>query len=414
MGSISKFRRNKNGNVGIVFAVASVAVVGAVGVALDYSDLNRQRSDMQNVADSAALATVRAFGLLEGKKLNLSKLIAAYVDGQKIIAANGENFDSKYITFDPDTASATVTLSKTGELTLAKILGRDKAQISVKAVATAVATPSACVIALDPVAPTGIKLSTSGAVEAGGCAIWSNSTSPYSISGGGSGYAKASMICSAGGVSVGSGFTFSPSVYKYCSPIADPLETYVQPVPGTCQFSDLTLAGSGAHVLNPGVYCGGIRLQGSASVEFKPGIYHIVGGALKIGAGATATGSGVTFVASGAGSSIDFTGSASITLSAPTSGITEGILFSSARNGASEESNITGSTNLHIEGAIYLPTHNLKIAGKSTLSIPPTHSLLIAGTLHFASTLVEVRSDYEAATMKAPAGVAYTGIRLAK
>ncbi len=280
--------------------------------------------------------------------------------------------------------------------------------------ATAVQEPSACIIALDPYAAEGIRLSTSGAIEAVGCAIWSNSTSSTSINGGGSGHMEASLICSAGGVNVGAGFTFTPSPNTNCAPIVDPLESYNQPLPGPCDETALSLAGTGTHVVYPGVYCGGIQLQGTATVEFKPGIYHIVDGPLKIGAGASAEGSGVSFVMSGAGSSVDFTGSTSVSFSAPTSGVTEGILFSSARNAAAEDSKIAGSVNLHIEGAIYLPTHNVNVAGKSSLSVPPTHSLLIAGTFHFASTLVEVRSDYDLATMKTPAGLAYTGIRLSE
>lgn len=49
---------NKTGNVAMIFALLALPVMGAVGFAVDYSRVLRIQSNMQNAADSAALAAV--------------------------------------------------------------------------------------------------------------------------------------------------------------------------------------------------------------------------------------------------------------------------------------------------------------------------------------------------------------------
>jgi len=52
------FKRNNSGNIAITFALASLPILGAVGAAIDYTRYHQIHSDMQNAADSAALAAV--------------------------------------------------------------------------------------------------------------------------------------------------------------------------------------------------------------------------------------------------------------------------------------------------------------------------------------------------------------------
>lgn len=53
-----KFITDTRGNFATIFALASVALVGAVGVAVDYSSMVSMRSDMQAQTDAAVLAIV--------------------------------------------------------------------------------------------------------------------------------------------------------------------------------------------------------------------------------------------------------------------------------------------------------------------------------------------------------------------
>lgn len=54
----SSFGRDKCANVAMMFAIAAIPVLGAVGGAVDYGVAVRARSNLQAVADEAALAAV--------------------------------------------------------------------------------------------------------------------------------------------------------------------------------------------------------------------------------------------------------------------------------------------------------------------------------------------------------------------
>lgn len=53
---ISRFRNNRQGAVAVAFALMLMPMVGAIGVALDFSRANSLRGKIQAAADTAALA----------------------------------------------------------------------------------------------------------------------------------------------------------------------------------------------------------------------------------------------------------------------------------------------------------------------------------------------------------------------
>jgi Flp pilus assembly protein TadG len=55
---ISRFRRDTRANIAVIFAIAAVPIVTAVGCATDYSMAARMKSKMQSAADSASLASI--------------------------------------------------------------------------------------------------------------------------------------------------------------------------------------------------------------------------------------------------------------------------------------------------------------------------------------------------------------------
>src|SRR5579885_3489557 len=54
----SSFGRNSLGNVALIFAVAAIPTLAAVGAGVDYSMAYRARTKLQDVADAAALVAV--------------------------------------------------------------------------------------------------------------------------------------------------------------------------------------------------------------------------------------------------------------------------------------------------------------------------------------------------------------------
>jgi len=101
------------------------------------------------------------------------------------------------------------------------------------------------------------------------------------------------------------------------------------------------------------------------------------------------SGTGVTFYNTGgsdfAYKPIGISGGTSGTLSAPTSGPMEGILFFQDRSITSSQTNtVSGGSTLALEGALYFPTTPLNFSGGSTGTA--NYTVIVAQTLTFSGT----------------------------
>src|SRR6266481_8040366 len=52
------FRSDQRGNIAVIFAIAAVPILTAVGCAVDYSMANRMRAKLQSAADAASVASL--------------------------------------------------------------------------------------------------------------------------------------------------------------------------------------------------------------------------------------------------------------------------------------------------------------------------------------------------------------------
>ena len=55
---ITRFGRDNKANVAIIFAVALVPIITAIGCATDYSLASRMKAKMQSAADAVAVASI--------------------------------------------------------------------------------------------------------------------------------------------------------------------------------------------------------------------------------------------------------------------------------------------------------------------------------------------------------------------
>src|SRR5882724_11800275 len=55
---IGRFGRDRRANIAIIFAIACVPLISAVGSAVDYSMATRMRAKLQSAADGAAVASI--------------------------------------------------------------------------------------------------------------------------------------------------------------------------------------------------------------------------------------------------------------------------------------------------------------------------------------------------------------------
>jgi len=177
---------------------------------------------------------------------------------------------------------------------------------------------------------------------------------------------------------------------SYGAAVADPLASLPAPSYSGCNQTNYSWSNIGtAPTLNPGVYCGGIKLTGGTTV-LNPGTYILNGGGIEIaGANTTVSGNGVFFYNTSNGYTAGpllMSGQPTVTLTAQTSGAYQGILFMQDHNVCpSTQHAINGNTNIKYNGTIYLHctsssyvAQNMLYTGESTSGY---YSALVADTI---------------------------------
>src|SRR5215204_1186558 len=175
---LQRFRNADQGNVGMVFALSLLPVVGMAGGALDYTRATTTRQKLQAATDMAALGAATANSVSsDAQRIALA---------QSLFKAN-------------DTSGATVSASAAGDkvtvvadarvkTTLMSVMQVSEIALSVRSTAArATSGPPACVLALNKTVSGAITFSGSADFLAVGCSVHSNSRSPSSLSISGSG-----------------------------------------------------------------------------------------------------------------------------------------------------------------------------------------------------------------------------------
>jgi Flp pilus assembly protein TadG len=356
------FRADQSGTIAVVTGLSATALIGFAALAVDVASWQTAQHAMQGAADSAAYSAGIAYNNNDGTNITTqAKAIAAgqgYVDGQNNVTVT-VNQPPKSGNYTGTSTAIEVIVQQPQSRFLAGLFQASNPTVNARAVAK-VSNPS-CILALDKTASSAISVSGSASITSN-CDLSANSTSTSAISMSGSSTITTPCIQSSGGVSVTSGLTLTQctSATTHAAATADPYASVPAP---TASGSCLTPATSGNTVtFSAGYYCSGISLSGSKTATFQSGVYY-VDGSFQLSGSATASGTDVTFyITSG---NIQFTGSSSVTFTAPTSGTYAGIVFFGDRAG-SGNNNFTGGGTSAITGALYFPTQSITYTGGSS------------------------------------------------
>jgi len=347
----------RKGNVALLFTMLAPMVIGGAGLATEVGLWYHRRLELQSAADAAAYAA--AVDLRAGASQS------AFTQ-EAMSAAQNSGFDATQGTIvvnNPPT-SGTHQTNQAIEVLISEKVPRFFTSIFTNAplvehtrsVTTFQTASNACVLALDPTASGAVTFSGSSSVSLTGCSVMANSLSNSAVVAQGSASLATDCIIAVGGISLTAGVseTVCSNPITQAPPVADPFAGVPAPsTSGGCQN------GSGSS-LSPGVYCGGLTLQGN--VTLQPGVYVIEGGDLKVNANANVTGSGVTIYMAGS-STVSMNGNATVNLSAPTSGTYAGMLFFGDRSGSNVSETLNGTASSAMTGAIYFPKQNVNYIG---------------------------------------------------
>ena len=399
-GLLRRFLRNHSGATAMMFAVSLPAGMGAVGIASDFAIYNMKLAKLQAAADQAAIAGAKEFALSTSTTASVNEAAKSFAQASYSPGATlGVS-----VAVDSKNASVKVDLTETWSPFFAHFVGASVTPVVAKATASLTGQSNICVLALNPALPFMLLVEASGRITANSCGLYSDSKHASGVTVQSGGAIKADVTCSAGGVN-NSG-TITPAATTDCPPVDDPLGSRPAPPVGACLFTNYKIT-TGTATLNPGTYCGGISITGTAKVTFNPGTYVLKNGEFKVDNSAVAIGDHVGFFLTGLTSKLNFTGSSTISFTGATSGEMSGLLFYEDRGSALYRVHRINSANANkLTGTIYLPKGYLLIDPSTKVADQSAYTAIIAqGVKVSAGPELVLNSDYGATDVPVPVGI---------
>jgi len=361
--AVARARRDRRGNVTIIFAFAVPLVIGAGGLAVETGFDYVSQSRLQSAADAAAYA-----GGIERVAASPSDVIRTAATTQAI--ANGWTASGGTLTVNtpptsgPNAGAANaveVQLTQTAPRFFTAFFSNAPVNLRARSVASTITAGNACVLALSGTAPKAIQIQGNSTLTLTACDVMSDSVASNAIQVWGSGKLSADCAVSVGGVANSGGMTLTgcPSPITQAARIGDPFASL--PVPATGPTRNIPKNPKGPYTLSPGKYSGGMDLGGD--VTLAPGTYYVSGGDFNVNAGTNVSGTGVTIYLE-AGSHVTINGGAHVAMAAPTSGTYSGVLFYGDRTDTSGSDNkFNGDASSQLTGDIYFPSQPVSYLG---------------------------------------------------
>jgi Flp pilus assembly protein TadG len=391
--TVFELKGPKNGTVLIWTAALMSLIVPLVGLSLDWGYALLVAHQLQNAADAAALAGAQevrsdqaaartaAIDVAAANKAAKQAIQLSANDGN---ASDGDivlgRYDRDTLTFTSTTtgpnavkvAARRTSASLNGPLSLifAPVFGVPTIQFSRTAIAMVGGGTGPSVIVLSPHGSKALNMTGTTILDAGGAAVQVNSDATDAVKGSNTATIDATDLNVVGGVSFSGSSGTTGNLNLGVDPVPDPLASLAEP--NTAAMTSYPLrsySGSDTATLDPGFYTAGVTLSGSAHVTLNPGIYAFGGQGLKLAQLSTVTAENCLLYFTGTGT-LSLSGTGSVTISPPDpsvnnySGATtyEGVSIFQARADL-KEATMTGSSGLHISGALYFPSNKLKLSG---------------------------------------------------
>jgi Flp pilus assembly protein TadG len=418
--SARNFLHAEDGTVAIQLALTMVVLIGMGALAIDVGYALSKQRQMQSAADAAAFSAAVAKSTGHPAAPSTEALAVAGASGF-VNGSNGVVVTFKSTPVNPpataaDAANASaVQVIITQSLTLplvsavCPLLPGGGCSGAFTVGAQAVASSGAgggCAWQLSGTANPGVSLSNGAAVTLENCGLTACSTASTGndalyMTGGTSlnledktGALSSNYPASvAGAASLSNGAAIngtsscvSPTCIQRqgaCGGNVDPYAGVTMPTQSGCNYSNQQY-GTPLPNMSPGTYCNVSFSYGT--VTMSPGVYYINQGNFTVGGGVTLKGAGVTIVlTSSTGTNyatVNIANGVNVTLSAPTSGATSGIVFFGDRNAPlTNTSTFAGGATMNITGAIYMPTQLVQFSNGA--SNPSGCTQLVAGQIQF-------------------------------
>lgn len=399
------FARDLRGSFALKAALTFPVLLVAVGAAVDSANLVSQKSNLQNIADSAAIASARELRL-GNTKPDIVNAVAQSVAQASLAASPLAADTSTRADVLEQGRAVMVTLNQPVPRLMGALLSTGPSVISASATARISGNSAICVLALNGSAKKSLEADQNALLTGRDCALYSNSTAANSIIAKGGAKITAKLICSAGGIA-GDTNGLSPTPTTDCPQIRDPLAARPAPAVGACNETNLVVS-TGTQTLNPGVYCGGLRITGGAKVYANPGVFVIKDGTLTVDSDSTLVANNAGFFLTGTNAVLNFTaGANTINLTAPIDGPMAGLLvFEDRSNTPGQSHSIQSDDARTLLGTIYLPRGVLSIGSKSRVADQSAYTVIVADSVVLTGgPNMVLNANYGATNVPVPDGL---------
>ena len=393
-----------------------VAILITGGV-VDYVSLTMQKSEVQAAADNSALGAVRELQIAENDDDRLAAVATIIAQSNLSDKMTGVVVEAVPVL---EGAGVEVTVTADPRVFFPGVIGMTAKPVSASSVAEVLGSP-VCMIGLEVKTDRTLYMQKKAAITARNCAIYSNSRGKGGITVEGDAKVTADFICSAGGIKLDKKMALDPAPVTDCPPMSDPLADRPAPTVGSCDFNKFKLAKGATKSLSPGVYCGGMEIEGTANLA--SGIYIIKDGPLKVKDKGAIKGKNVGFFLTGKDALITFEKDTLIELSGPRAGIMAGLLFYEDRNVIAadkttvieldpeglpkpKEHRIRSDNARELVGTIYIPRNRLLVDGDKPIASESAYTVIIAREFVLAEgPEIVLNTDYALSDVPVPAGV---------
>lgn len=380
MSAFKEFLREAGGSTVTIFAMSLPVLLAGAGAATMYSFELMTRTQMQAAVDSGALAgTALGADATDDARIKAAKVAYAGNFGGGGLAKSD---NSDYWVKSGGAPNFTVSnLEVTGEAhslirnPFSFIIGEAWLPVTTTAVGAKILSDPVCILGLDPTQKATVDMSGQPVITAKDCDIQANSSNGSGMRQKGSPTVKAKKIGTSGGYT-GSGY--DPLPIKGTVPITDPYKDVPFPPSNNCDYNNVTISGATV-TLDPGVYCGGIRIKAGANVTLKPGIYIMKDDALWMNSNSSLQGQEVMIGFTGPNATLYMEGSSSLDLTSPASGTYMNMQFMQQPNTGGDNLyfSVIGNNTFKYDGVLYAPTFDVWFGGGTNVTASsPTYAMV--------------------------------------
>jgi len=400
---------DEGGNIALITAAVFPIVLAAAAFSVDLSSAMNQRSSLQAIADSAALAGAKEMLVINADLGTVEAAAKAHAEAQLAsgrLGAGGER--EVAVATDMNAHSVQVTIREDAAAFFRGVpLLPDPGEVSVVAEARAYGQARLCLVGLNPKRGDTVLADNTSSLTAPDCVAHSNSADKDGLRAQNGSKLTAQLICTVGGYK-GDPSSFSPEPLTDCPKVEDPLADRPPPPYSGCDFNGFRTRKK--ETLSPGVYCGGLIIDQGADVTLSPGIYVISGGRFEVTHDASVKGEYVGFYFADSDATLFFNHRASVDLGAPKDGPMAGLLFFESRAAPRGRAfKVTSEKASNLLGTIYLPNGIFEVDASGAVAEASAYTVIIANEVHLKKEAnLVLNANYDTTDVPVPAGLGPT------